>query len=78
MLPSRIDLKSYPKGLCNQEVERGHTKKPQIPYILVEDKIGKKVKREPRILKVEIDDKTAVNASVWTGGGDESFLVHVM
>ena len=63
--------KTVLKGLCENEVERGNFKKPPIPYIPVDDKIGKKVKHEARTFKVKIDDKTTVNASVWTGGNPE-------
>ena len=28
--------------------------------------------------KVKTDDKTTVNASVWTGGNPEGFLIHVI
>ena len=60
--------KTVPKGLRENEVEQGKFKKPPIPYIPVEDKIGKKVKSKARMFKGNIDNKTTVNASVWTGG----------
>ena len=71
------DQKSVPKGLRENEVERGIFKKPPIPYIPVEDEIGEKVKQDSRTLKVKLDDKTTVNAAVWTGGNPEGFLIHV-
>ena len=71
------DQKTVPKGLRKNEVERGNFKKPPIPYIPVEDEIGEKVKHDLRTFKVKIDDKTTVNASVWTGGNPEGFLIHV-
>ena len=52
--------------------------KPPIPYIPVDDEIGEKVKSKVRTFKVKIDDKTTVNASVWTGGNPEGFLIHVI
>ena len=61
------DQKTVPKGLRENEVERGNFKKLLIPYIPVEDKIGEKVKHEALTFKVKIDDKITVNASVWTG-----------
>ena len=73
------DQKTVPKGLRSQEVERGNCKPPPVPYIPVEDEVGDKVnKSENRTFKVKIDDKTNVNASVWTGGNSEQFLIHVI
>ena len=72
------DQKAVPKGLRGQDVERGHTKKPPIPYIPLEDEIGEKVKADPRTFKVKVDGKTTVNASVWMGGSQEGFLIHVI
>ena len=59
-------------------MEHGNFKKPPIPYIPVNDEIGKKVKSKARTFKVKIDDKSTVNASVWTGGNPEGFLIHVI
>ena len=70
--------KAIPKGLCNQENKRGHTKKPPIPYISIDDEIGDKVKGDPRTFKVKIDKKIKINASVWLRGSQEGFLVHVI
>ena len=56
--------KTIPKGLHKQKVEQGHIKKPPIPYIPVDNKIGNKVKSEARTFKVKIDNKTTVNAAV--------------
>ena len=72
------DQKTVPKGLRENEVERGNFKKPPIPYIPVNDKIGEKVKSELRTFKVKLDEKTTVNASVWTGGNPEGFLIQVI
>ena len=69
---------SIPKGLCSQEVKRGHIKKPPIPYIPVENEIGDGVKGEPHTFKVKINEKTTVNASIWTGRNLEGFLIHVI
>ena len=51
------DQKTIPKGLRENEVERGNFKKPPIPYIPVNNKIGKKVKSELRTFKVKLDKK---------------------
>ena len=76
---SMSDLKTVPKGLRKEEVERGNFKPAPIPYIPVEDDVVEKVKSESiRTYKVKIDDKTSVNASVWTGGSPEGFLIHVI
>ena len=73
------DQKTVPKGLCEQEVEWGHTKKLPIPYIPFNDEIGnKEVKSDARTFKVKIDNKTTVLASVWTGRNPEGFLIHVI
>ena len=72
------DQKTVIKGLCENEVEQGNFKKPPILYIPVEDKIGDKVKSKVWTFKVKIDKKTTVNASVWTGGNPEGFLIHVI
>ena len=69
--------KTVPKGLRENEVEHGNVKKPPIPYIPVEDEIGEKVKQDSQTFKVKINNKTAVNANVWTGGNPEGFLIHV-
>ena len=63
-LRSMSDQKAVPKGLRDQDVERGHTKKLPIPYIPVEDKIGDKVKANLRTFKVKVDGKMTINASV--------------
>ena len=54
------DRKMVPKGLRESEVECSNFKKPPIPYIPVDGKIGEKVKSEARTFKVKIDDKTTV------------------
>ena len=72
------DQKTVPKGLRKQVVEHGNFKKPPIPYIPVEGEVGEKVKIDARTFKVKIDAKTTVNASVWTGGNSEQFLIHVI
>ena len=70
--------KTVPKGLREQEVERGNFKKPPIPYIPVEDEVGEKVKNDVQTFKVKIDNTTTVNASVWTGGNPKGFLIHII
>ena len=72
------DQKTVPKGLRENKVERGNFKKLPIPYIPVNDEIGEKVKSKAQTFKVKIDDKAMVNASVWTGGNPEGFLIHVI
>ena len=70
--------KLIPKGLCDQEVKRGHMKKPPIPYTPLENKIGNKVKCNLHTFKAKIDKKNTNNGSVWLGGSQESFLGHVI
>ena len=64
------DQKAVPKGLCDQDFERGHTQKTPFPYIPLKDEIGDKVKADPRTFKVKVDGKTTANASVWISGLD--------
>ena len=73
-----LDQKLIPKGLCDQEVKRGHNKKPSIPYIPVENKIGNRVKGDLHTFKVKIGKRTTFNASIWIGGNQENFLIHVI
>ena len=72
------DQKTIPKGLHNQEVKWGYTKKPSVLHIPVKSEIDTKVKGDPQTFKLKLNNKMTVNAAVWTGGGEESFLVHIM
>ena len=72
------DQKTVPKGLRENKGECSNFKKVPIPYISVDDENDEKVKSKARTFKVKIDDKTTVNASVWTGGNPEGFLIHVI
>ena len=82
MIKNRLKImseqKSIPKGLCDQEVKRGHIKKPSIPYIPIEDEIRDRVKYNPGTFKVKMEEKTTVNMSVWLRGNQENFLVHAI
>ena len=77
-LKSMSNQKVVPKGLHDWDVERGHTKKTPIPYISLEDEIGDKVRADPCMFKVKVNGKTTVDASVWIGGSQESFLIHII
>ena len=46
---SMSDQKTVPKGLLDQEVERGNCKKPPILHIPVEDEVGEKVEGDSDI-----------------------------
>ena len=72
------DQKTVPNGLHDNEVERGNFKKPPLPYIPVNDEIGKKVKSDVRTFKVKLDGKTTFNLSVWAGGNPKGFLILVI
>jgi Icc-related predicted phosphoesterase len=55
--------KPVSKGLRDQEVERGHTKRHPILYIPVEYEVGEQVKKSVRgtkDFKIELSDKTQV------------------
>ena len=49
-----------------------------IPYIPLEDEIGEKVKADPRNFKGKVNGKATVNATVWRGRNQESFLIHII
>lgn len=73
------DAKAVPKGLKDQEVERGNRqKRPPIPYIPEVDEIQEAVSRaKDQSLKIKFADKSELNIPIWDSGMAEAFLNHV-
>jgi hypothetical protein len=71
--------KALPKGLRNEEVERGKIKRPPVPYIHVRDPIGEAVKDSAgkKSFKVSLPDGTIVYHAVFDNGSNEAFVIHV-
>ncbi len=73
------DAKAVPKGLKDQEVERGNrTKRPPIPYISESDETQDTVNRaKDQSMKIKFADKSELNVPIWDSGTGEAFLNHV-
>ena len=72
------EAKSVPKGLKDQEVEKGNVKKhPPIPYIPVVDEVQEAVKGKDSTYTIKLKDKTQFTVSIWDSGTPEAFLLHV-
>ena len=73
------DAKAVPKGLKDQEVERGNrTKRPPIPYISESDEAQDTVNRaKDQSMKIKFTDKSELNVPIWDSGTGEAFLNHV-
>ena len=73
------DNKALPKGLQDEEVERGKIKRSPVPYIhlvdpildIVESKSGKKH------FSVSLLDETVVYHAVYDDGLNKAFVIHV-
>ena len=72
--------KSVPKGLKDFKVKRGFTKRPPIPYIPVEDEVGKLVSKVSGAseYKLELPGGTKVSPALLKHRSVEAFLRHVM
>ena len=73
------ESKAIPKGLKDQEVERGKLKRPPIPYIPVEDAVSDTVKtsKGKKDFKVKLPDGTEISHSLYDSGSNEAFMIHV-
>ena len=75
------EAKAVPKGLKDQEVERGSVKKrPPVPYVPVVDEVQdavNKTKGKESTYTIKLSDKTQFTVNVWDTGTPEAFLVHV-
>ena len=71
--------KAVPKGLKNQECEKGNRKKrPPIPYLPVSDMVQEAVSKEKDFsYKIKLSDKTEFSVPIWDTGTQEAFLIHV-
>ena len=71
--------KALPKGLQDEEVERGKIRRPPIPNIPPEDPLQDSVKKKSRSksFKVTLPDGTIVFHKVYLTGSNESFIIHV-
>jgi hypothetical protein len=73
------DDKALPKDLKDEQVERGKVRRPQIPYVPLEDPIQETVEKisGTKNFKVTLPDGTVVYHKVYDGGNNESFIIHV-
>ena len=71
--------KALPKGLQDEEVERGKIRIPPIPYIPPEDPIQESVemKSGSKSFKVTLPDGMIVFHKVYDNGLNEAFIIHV-
>ncbi len=71
--------KAFPKGLKDEEVERGRLWRPPIPYIPPEDPIQESVEKilGTKNFKVMLPDGAIVYHKVFDGGNNEAFIIHV-
>ena len=61
------EVKSVPKGLKDQEVEKGNVKKhPPIPYEPVVDKVQEAVKGKDSTYTIKLKDKTQFTVTFGT------------
>ena len=65
--------KAFPKGLKDEEVERGKVRRPPIPYIPPEDPIQETVEKilGTKNFKVTLPYGTVVYHKVYNGGNNE-------
>ena len=71
--------KALPKGLKDEEVERGEIRRPPIPYIPPEDLIQESVEMKlgTKSFKVTLLDGTIVYHKVYDGCSNKAFIIHV-
>jgi hypothetical protein len=71
--------KAVPKGLKNQECEKGnHKKRPPIPYVPTPDEVQEAVNKGKEYSdKSKLPDKTEFSVPIWDTGTQEAFLIHV-
>ena len=73
------DSKANPKGLKDQEVERGSVKKrPPIPYVPVVDEVQdalNKSKGKEATFMIKLPDKMEFTVSIWDAGTPKPFLI---
>ena len=66
--------KAIPKGLKDQEVERGNLKRPPITYIPMEDPVSDTVKKNSgkKDYTVELPDGTEISHSLFDMGSNKA------
>ena len=71
--------KAFPKGLRDEEVERGKIRRPLIPYIPLEDLLADSVEKKlgSKSFKVTLPDGTIVFHKVYDNGWNKAFITHV-
>ncbi len=71
--------KAVPKGLKNQECEKGNQKKhPPIPYVPIVDEVQDAVaKGKEYSYKIKLPNKTKFSVPIWDTGTQEAFLIHM-
>ena len=79
LLTKMSDNKALPKGLRDEELERGKVRRPPIPYIPLEDPIQDSVEMmaSSNKFKVTLPDGTIVYHKVYHNGLNEAFIIHV-
>jgi len=79
VLLTMSDNKALPKGLKDEEVERGKIRRPPIPYIPPEDPIQESVESKlgSKSFKVMLPDGTIVFHKVYDNGSNKAFIIHV-
>ena len=73
------DNKALPKGLRDEEVEKGNIKRPPVTYIPQVDPILDTVESKlcTKNFKVSLPDGTIVYHAVYDMGSSEAFVIHV-
>jgi len=71
--------KVLPKGLQDEDVERGRIKRPPVPYIPLVDPIQDAVesKSSTTNFKITLPDDTIVYHAIYEHGSNEAFIIHV-
>ena len=71
--------KWLPKGLQDEDVERGRIKRPPVPYIPPVDPIkdAAKSKTSTTKFKVTLTDGTIVYHNMYDNGSNNAFVIHV-
>ena len=71
--------KALPKGLHDEDVERGRIKRPPVPYIPPADPIQDAVegKATTKKFKVTLHDGTTAYHAVYDSGSYKAFVIHV-
>ena len=71
--------KALPKGLQDEDAERGRIKRPPVPYIPPVDPILDAVESKSGTKKIMVSrsDGTIVYHAVYDSGSNKAFMIHV-